>query len=127
MSGLCLGIAMSMIQAVIPSDTVVLTWQHSVEKVGWTERYQREADHIRLTEATIKGTGAGMEPPADAVFDGTVWRYTPTLPSMKRFVLTRSTFTADYRVCWNGTCRTLTEIVGPLKQEGEPIELFPCP
>lgn len=127
MSGLCLGIAMSMIQAVIPSDTVVLAWQHSVEKVRWTERYSLEAGHIRLTEATIKGSGAGMEPPADTLFDGTVWRYTPTLPPMKRIVLTRSTFTTDYSVCWSDTCRTLTELVGPLKQEGETIELFPCP
>lgn len=126
MSGLCLGVAL-MVQAALPTQELTLTWMHSVEKVQWSEHYRREAGHVVLTEATVEGTGAGMDPPADAVFDGRVWRYTPALPPMKRVVLTRSTYTPDYTVCWNATCQSLTALVGPLKQEGEAIELFPCP
>ena len=126
MSGLCFGVAM-MVQAALPSDALTLVWKHSVEKTRWTEHYQREADHVVLTEATVEGTGAGMDPPADALFDGKVWRYHPMLPAMKRIVLTRSTYTPDYTVCWNNSCQSLTTLVGPLRQEGETIELFPCP
>ncbi len=127
MSGICLGVALAVIQAVLPSNTLALSWKHSVEKIQWTEHYRVEAARLVLSEATVEGTGAGMDPPADAVFDGKVWRYTPALPPLPRVVLTRSTYTADYTLCWNGRCQTLTEIVGPLRHEGETIELFACP
>ena len=127
MSGICLGVAMSVIQAVLPGDSLELSWQHSVEKIQWTERYSLEDRRIVLTEATVEGSGAGMEPPDGAVFDGKEWRYKPVLPPMKSVLLTRSSFTSDYRVCQDGTCRTLTEIVGPLRQEGETMQMFPCP
>lgn len=127
MSGICLGLALSVIQATLPSDSIELSWRHSVEKVQWTEQYRVEDNHLVLTGATIEGSGAGMEPPDGAVFDGKAWHYKPALPPMKGVTLTRSSFTADYRLCWNGACRTLTELVGPLRQEGETIQMFPCP
>lgn len=127
MNGICLGVALSVIHAVLPGDALELSWRHSVEKIEWTEHYRLEDRRIVLTEATIQGSGAGMEPPESAVFDGKVWRYRPALPPMESVTLTRSSFTADYRLCQDGTCRTLTELVGPLGQEGETIRMFACP
>lgn len=127
MSGFCLGIALGVIQATLPAQTLELSWRHSVEKVEWTEHYRIEAGRLVLIEARIQGSGAGMEPPEGAVFDGKAWRYTPRLPPLQSVTLTRSSHTTDYRLCWNSSCRTLSEVVGPLKQEGETLLLFPCP
>lgn len=127
MNGFCLGIALGVAQAALPAETIDLGWRHSVEKVQWTERYRIEAGRLVLAEASVQGSGAGMEPPAGAVFDGKAWRYRPPLPPLQSVTLTRSSYTADYRLCWNGSCRTLSELIGPPRQEGETALLFPCP
>jgi hypothetical protein len=35
MSGFCLGVAFSVIHALIPATSLTLAWTHSVEKIRW--------------------------------------------------------------------------------------------
>ena len=66
----------------------------------------------------------GMEPPADAVRQGSGWSWHPrrTLPELR---LTYSTFAPDYRLCSKAVCRDLGAIVGPMP-EGTVVIVRPC-
>ena len=52
-----------------------------------------------------------MEPPPDAVRDGTVWSYRPADRWRKSVLLARSEIGEDYRLCIDGVCRPLDEFV----------------
>jgi hypothetical protein len=123
---LCLGIAFTLVQAVLPTEHVTLAWEHSVEKIRWEEDYSVRTGRLELMEARVKGSGAGMEVPEAAVLREGWWHYRPAHPAMEKVVLTRSTYTKDYELCWEGRCRKLTEILGLLAREGETMELFAC-
>ncbi|MCA6125803.1 DUF1850 domain-containing protein, partial [Bradyrhizobium sp. WSM 1704] len=43
-----------------------LAWTHSIEKTAWQEDWVVTSAGLELTQARIKGTGAGMEPPPEA-------------------------------------------------------------
>ncbi|WNJ91249.1 DUF1850 domain-containing protein [Bosea sp. 685] len=45
------------------SDEITLSWRHSVQKSVWEELWRNEPDGMRLIEARIQGSGAGMDPP----------------------------------------------------------------
>ncbi|MFX8809293.1 DUF1850 domain-containing protein, partial [Acinetobacter baumannii] len=80
-----------------------LAWTHSVEKIAWEEDWRILADgRLAIAAARIRGSGAGLEPPADAVLVDGAWTYRPELPPQAALRLTRSHFTADYRLCWQG-------------------------
>jgi len=64
----------------LPTDRFTLAWTHSVEKTQWQEDYAIRGSGLALTEARIQGTGAGMEPPPDALFRNGWWHYVPHLP-----------------------------------------------
>jgi hypothetical protein len=55
----------------LPLQAFTLNWTHSIEKILWEEDYQvvqtTSGARLQLTEARIRGSGAGMEPPPDAV------------------------------------------------------------
>ncbi len=104
-----------------------LAWNHSVEKIRWEEDYRVDGKQLLAVAARVRGTGAGMDIPDDAVWRNGVWEYRPHLPPLDRLRLTRSTFTADYQLCWDGACRSMTELLGPAKEEGEVVEVFACP
>lgn len=126
MSGVCLAGALGIVLAVLPTQQFTLAWMHSVERIAWEEDYAIEGKRLRLVEARVRGTGAGMEPAEDAVFDGEVWRWRPMLPALERLRLTRSDFTADYRLCWEGHCRTLSTLLPPMREEGEMVDVYVC-
>lgn len=109
MSGLCL--AAGVIAAVLPLSAFTLAWTHSIEKIRWEEDYRIKDSHLVLEEARIRGSGAGMEPPADAKFRNGVWHYKPILPPFERLRLTHSPYTAGYEICSNGDCKLLTAIL----------------
>ncbi len=68
-SAFCLLVA-GVVRATLPGPEFTLAWQHSVAKTRWEERYRVEGDRLLLAEACVEGTGAGMEPPPEAVRRG---------------------------------------------------------
>lgn len=123
MMGLCLAAAAASVA--LPLETFTLAWTHSIEKVRWEEDYRITSDALVLTEARIRGSGAGMEPPEGAVLKEGVWHYRPSLPPLPRLRLARSGFVADYALCDGAACRSFGEIIGPPEQ-APVVELFPC-
>lgn len=106
-------------------DAVTLRWTHSIEKILWEEDYRLEAQGLRLVEARVRGTGAGMEPPEGAVLRDGSWHYMPRLPVLPRIELRHSPYVASYIVCANDRCQPL-----PVWLPGLPgnavVELAPC-
>jgi hypothetical protein len=119
----CLALAQTLL-AVLPTDAFTLVWTHSVEKTEWREDWRVEGDRLRLAEAAVRGSGAGMDPPADAVFAGGEWRYKPRVLPLHRLALANSKMTGDYRLCWNGACRPLASLLPPGAIGA--VELYPC-
>lgn len=84
-----------------------LAWTHSVERVRWEEDW-RIADGLLVpVAARIKGSGAGMEPPEDAVLRDGYWIYRPRLAPLAHLDLARSDSVADWQLCLDGACRSL--------------------
>ena len=107
MAGICL--AAGALHAFIATTQFTLAWNHSIEKIRWEEDYAVVGGALRLTEARIRGTGAGMEPPAGARLEDGVWHYRPALPALPQLRLTRSVYAADYELCVAGACRPLSQ------------------
>jgi hypothetical protein len=123
MIGLCLiaaGVAIS-----LPLQSFTLAWTHSIEKIRWEEDYRISDGQLTLVEARIRGFGAGMEPPADAVLKNGVWHYRPALPAQPRLRLARSPYVADYDLCWEGNCWSFKHLVGSVERAPD-VEAFPC-
>ena len=58
----------------LPIGQFTLRWQHSIEKVEWAEDYEVAGDWLHLSQARIRGSGAGMEPPPGAVLVDGIYR-----------------------------------------------------
>jgi hypothetical protein len=114
------------IAATLAVDAFTLAWTHSIEKIRWEEDWRAESRQLVLHEARIRGTGAGMEPPQDAVFENGVWRYRPALPPQEVLRLTHSPYTAGYELCVAGRCAPLADHL-PRIDNTAVIELRSCP
>lgn len=88
----------------LPATHFTLVWRHSIEKIDWEEDYQVAGDRLHLSEARVRGDGAGMEPPPDAVLYRGWWQYHPAQRWHRALHLARSHFTQDYRLCLDGQC-----------------------
>jgi hypothetical protein len=125
MSGICL--AAGVLAASLPLSSFTLAWTHSIEKIRWEEDYRVVGNTLVLDEARIKGSGAGMEPPADARLDKKgVWHYKPQLAPLEELRITQSPYTAGYEICASGACRPLTGIVPGLPSIAV-VEVRSCP
>jgi hypothetical protein len=122
--GLCLAVAGALTR--IDTAEFTLRWEHSIEKVRWEERYRVTGETLHLVEARVAGSGAGMEPPAGGAWRNGVWVYRPDrhLPEL---LLTRSTFTSGYELCFADGCAPLSRWLGAPRTEGETVRLAPCP
>ena len=109
MPGLCL--TAGLIAATLPLQAFTLAWTHSIEKIRWEEDYRIVDRRLVLTEARIKGSGAGMEPPADAVLKNGVWHYRPALAPLEALRLSHSPYAAGYEICSNARCRPLAGVL----------------
>jgi hypothetical protein len=118
----CITLAAAAAFVVLPTQSVTLSWLHTVEKTTWEEDYAASAAGVTITEARIEAFGAGMEPPASAVRDGRWWRYRPSVARMS-VDLANSAFGGGYTICWNSTCRPLASIVA----RGEPVSITSSP
>lgn len=104
----------------LSASVFTLSWDHSVEKTAWSETWSVTAAGLVVTAARIEGSGAGMDPPEDAVFDGSGWVYRPHLPPLPRLVLADSGAAGSWTVCAGDRCLALGG------SGGEPIVLEPC-
>lgn len=100
-----------------------LAWTHSVEKMAWEEDWQAEGGRLRIVEARVQGSGAGMEPGEGAVLKDGFWRWRPKTPSVTSVALTLSPYVQDYRLCGRGMCQPLRDLAPGLDR----IELTACP
>jgi hypothetical protein len=123
MSGICL--AAGVLAASLPLSSFTLAWTHSIEKIRWEEDYRVAGNALVLGEARIRGSGAGMEPPADARLENGVWHYKPQLPPLEKLRITQSPYTAGYEICAGGACRPLTAVLPGLPAI-EVVDIRPC-
>jgi hypothetical protein len=136
MSALALGVCLALASSsagepvFIATRSFTLAWTHSIEKVRWEEEYEirAAADGAATPElvavgARIKGSGAGMEPPADAVLRNGWYEYRPSLSRHDELRLTRSEFTADYEFCVDHRCHPLGAW---LPSDGGVTRLYAC-
>ena len=122
MSGICLAAGLLVAQL---GNTVTLGWTHSIEKIRWEEDYRLEQGTLRLVEARVRGTGAGMEPPPGAELKEGAWHYMPALPPLPRVKLTQSPYVPAYDICSAGECKSVAAWLPGLPAHGV-IELLPC-
>jgi hypothetical protein len=105
---------------VLAASSFTLSWTHSVEKTAWTERWAITQGGLVVTEARIEGSGAGMEPPEGAVFDGSSWVYRPPYRPQERVILADSGATGPWTLCAGAECMALGD------GSGQPIVLSAC-
>lgn len=89
-----------------------LAWTHSVEKTEWQEDWRVTPQGLRIMEARVKGSGAGMEPPPDAQLVDGWFRWAPQLAVRPEVVLANSGMAGEWRVCTGGICQTLSDVLG---------------
>jgi hypothetical protein len=89
-----------------------LVWTHSIEKTEWQEDWRVTANQLELVQARVKGSGAGMEPPADARLVGGWFQWQPKRAPMPEVLLGNSGAAGEWQLCSDGNCRTLSEIFG---------------
>lgn len=123
MMGICLVAGVLMAQF---GDDITLRWTHSIQKIVWEEDYRREGVALRLVEAHVRGAGAGMEPPADAVLREGVWHYVPRLPALPQVKLAHSPHVPAYVVCSAGRCQSVDAWLPGLPVDAT-LTLRPCP
>jgi hypothetical protein len=113
----------------VPATAFTLAWTHSIEKIRWEEDYRvvavaPDAPRLLPKRARIHGSGAGMDPPPDAVFRDGWYEYTPPDRPDEPLRLTRSAYTADFDWCARGQgCRPLGDL---LPSDGDVTLLWAC-
>lgn len=119
----CLSVAGSVV--VVALSTFQLTWTHSVEHTEWREDWISidvgSGQGLRLVEARVRGSGAGMDPGEGAVLDDGWWVWQPDLPAVPSLVLAASGTTgAGWTLCGETDCREFGT------SEGEPVVVKRC-
>ena len=105
MTALCLSSGAVTVTLFLNSFT--LAWMHSVEKIRWEEQWRIEGQRLHVISASVLGSGAGMEPPPDAIFKEGAWHYTPHVAPQQELRLAHSPFTKEYELCFDGRCTPL--------------------
>lgn len=108
----------------IPANTFVLGWTHSVERTLWQESWRVDGATLVLDEASVRSSGAGMDPGVGARLEGGAWRYRPSLPPLQRLRLAHSEFAGDYRLCWRDNCEMLASLI--VQGGAEAVVIHPC-
>lgn len=102
------------------ASVFTLSWTHSVEKTGWEETWRIDGPTLRLEEARVRGSGAGMDPGEGAHLQDGWWVWAPDL-SVPQVVLAASGATgAGWRLCSGGECQELGE------EPGAALSVRPC-
>ncbi len=86
--------------AVVAVTGFTLSWTHSVEKTEWQESWEVAGNSLELTEARVKGSGAGMDPGEGARLQDGWWIWKPDLAPVAELNLTASgATTGGWRLC----------------------------
>lgn len=110
-AGLCIALVGIAGAVVLPTDTITLSWTHTVEGTPWEEDYAVRDGALALIQARVKRSGAGMEAPDGAVWSEGWWHYVPSLAPLREVVLANSPFALGYQVCWASQCRPLNAMI----------------
>ena len=89
-----------------------LVWTHSIEHIDWQEDWRVTPQGLELVTARVKGSGAGMEPPPEARFIDGWFQWQPKRAPMPQLVLGNSGLAGEWRLCADGSCRTLSDVLG---------------
>lgn len=125
MIGLCMGLA-GVVWAQLPLSHFTLAWTHTIEKIRWEEDYLVLEQGLLLGEARIRGAGAGMEIPPDALLQNGSWHYHRQLPPLQPLKLARTPEAGDFQLCFHQKCHLMSEWVGAPNRRYASIELWPC-
>jgi hypothetical protein len=110
--GLSLCLASAGVVKTLSIAAFTLAWTHSIEKIDWQEDWRITPQGLQLVQARVKGSGAGMEPPGDARLVDGWFQWQPKRAPMPEVVLGNSGVAGEWRLCSDGSCRTLSEIFG---------------
>jgi hypothetical protein len=110
--GLSLCLASAGVVKTLSLVAFTLAWTHSVEKVEWQEDWRVTGQGLQLTQARVKGSGAGMEPPAEARLINGWFQWQPARKVLPEVMLGNSGAAGEWRFCSDGGCRTLSDIFG---------------
>ncbi|MGA1339669.1 MAG: DUF1850 domain-containing protein [Pelagibacteraceae bacterium] len=98
-----------------------LSWTHSVEKTEWQENWRINNSNLEIVEARIKGSGAGMDPPENAVLKNGWYVYKPQIGQIKELNLsTSNTDLVNWKICFSGNCTVLEN------NNQKPIKIYAC-
>ena len=90
-----------------------LSWTHSVEKTEWREAWKLTDKGLVVTEARVKGSGAGMDPGEGAVLRDGWWIWQPNQPPVPRLTLAASGATVSpWKLCAGKRCIELGAKLG---------------
>lgn len=85
-----------------------LSWTHSVEKTEWQEDWALTPEGLVVTEARVKGSGAGMDPGEGAREVDGWWVWQPEAPPVPELVLAASGATGSgWQLCHEEGCLDL--------------------
>ena len=110
--GLSLCLASAGVVKALSVAAFTLAWTHSIEKVEWQEDWRVTSQGLELVQARVKGSGAGMEPPSDARLVDGWFQWQPKRAAMPEVALGNSGAAGEWRLCNDGRCQTLSEILG---------------
>ena len=103
------------------ATTFTLAWTHSIERTRWEEHWRVGLSGLELVEARAKGSGAGLDPPDDAVLSDGWWVWKPRRAPRGRRVLAASGATGEgWTLCAEGRCALVGE------RPGDPAVVMPC-
>src|SRR5215216_6403342 len=108
---MCIGVIGATTIVVLPTDTMTLSWTHTVEGTRWEEDYAISNRELIVKEARVKRSGAGMDAPTGAVWSGGWWHYVPSLGPLPEVMFANSAFTPGYTMCWGGKCSQLNDML----------------
>lgn len=121
--GLCF--AAAGVVKVLSVTAFTLAWTHSIEKIEWQEDWHVTPQGLQLVEARVKGSGAGMEPPPEARLVNDWFQWSPKMAPLPQVVLGNSGLAGEWRICTDGHCRTLSNVLGR-KLGAEPTVMKIC-
>lgn len=109
--------------AKIAISTFILGWTHTVEKTRWEELWTVTPHGLVMKEARIQGTGAGMEPPPEAVLKNGWYRWKPSPAPQQSVTLARSDVPGDWEICFG---RMGCSVIGEWAAAAPQVTLKAC-